>query len=270
MKGKESSLFEIQEKQKRKRFYITLTLSGLVLFLIFGGGAWLIFRSSLFQVHGIEISGAKRISEEEIKRVVEKRVLGDSAVKKFFGVSHLMVWPDQMQGEGGEELPGLESFTIEKRSRDRVIFITVKERDPFGIWCLTLHDPPRCFWFDEQGILYEPAPLGEGNLLLAVSDSAQKDPGLSSRILPQEFLSNALSIFRVLQAFDFPIQTIRLEDLALQEMKVVTYGGPALYFSLRFPSDVTRSVIQTLRAGEAAWEKLEYIDFRVENRAYYK
>jgi len=87
------------------------------------------------------------------------------------------------------------------------------------------------------------------------------------------------SVFDVLKASGIAPKEIRLNDLTLQEIEVDTYAGlpteasaktgPKLYFSLRFPSSNYLPVIQKF-LSKPDFGKLQYLDFRVENRAYYK
>ncbi|MEK7077437.1 MAG: hypothetical protein AAB967_04385, partial [Patescibacteria group bacterium] len=62
---------------------------------------------------------------------------------------------------------------------------------------------------------------------------------------------------------------VRLNDLRLQEVEARVYGGPRMRFSMRFPADNALGVIQSLMA-KPEFPRLEYLDFRVERRAYYK
>ncbi len=129
--------------------------------------------------------------------------------------------------------------------------------------------PEECWWFDRDGVLFKHALAAEGGFVTAVHDYSQNGLGLSSSILPQDFIAGAFSIFEVLKLSGLGVEEIRLDDLAKQEFEVLTYGGPKIYFSLRFPANNTLAVIQNLMS-KPGFNELEYVDFRVENRAYYK
>jgi hypothetical protein len=133
----------------------------------------------------------------------------------------------------------------------------------------------RCFWFDADGVLFDRAPVAEGNIIRVIHDYSQKNIGLGALILPQQFVPNLFSILRVLDASGIGIEEIRLDDIGLEELNVITYNGPKLLFSLRFPSDNALTVLKKMTDRTATsslpdLKKLQYVDFRVENRAYYK
>lgn len=148
-----------------------------------------------------------------------------------------------------------------------------------------------CWWFDADGILFKSALAAEGNLLRVVQDYTQRSIGLLSPVLPQEFLPPLFSIFRVLDASGVNVREVRLVDLSRQEVEVSTHGGftsnrpdgspisprdgrragvgPTLYFSLRFTAENAFPVLNDL-VVHGVFTNLEYVDFRVENRAYYR
>ncbi len=157
-----------------------------------------------------------------------------------------------------------------------------------------------CFWFDSDGIIFKRAIEAEGNLIISVNDYSQKNVGLNRKILPNRFVSDIFSIFRAVSQSGLSVKEMRLNDLSLEEMEVDTYDGPSvdspaesllkagasasglpsdyggvskagpkIYFSLRFSADNVPEVIKSLKE-KATFGNLQYVDFRVENRMYYK
>ncbi len=171
--------------------------------------------------------------------------------------------------------------------------VTVTERQPFAIWCEMPHYAARvdaagvgnatstagdlgnpitneeCFWFDASGTLFEKAYDTEGSALFAVHDYSQAGLGLTQQILPNIFITNFMSILDVVKQSGLTVKEIALKDLNLQEIDVATYEGPDVYFSLRFSAANDLPVLTNLMA-KPGFAKLQYVDFRVENRAYYK
>lgn len=265
-------LGEARRKRRRRRLSFTLGFLAAFLVLAGGGGAWLLLRSDFFRIASIEISGNRRVQKEEILALVQASI-ESSGWRRFLGSGNILAWPREVH-DANLTLPLLGSVSIEKAYDERKVRLSVKEREPVGIWCLTESQDDaeqnaelRCFWFDDQGVLFEPAPRAEGSLIKVVQDYSGRGLGVGSRVLPEWFIGNFFSLLQVLQEAGMAIEEVRLDDLGLQEIKVSTYGGPALYFSLRFPATAALAVLRSLAAQAP---KLEYIDFRVENRAYYR
>jgi hypothetical protein len=123
-----------------------------------------------------------------------------------------------------------------------------------------------CLWFDKNGIIFEEAPLVEGNLINNVDDFSGRSFKLGESVLGEKFFSNLLKIFDVLEKSDLGIKSLRLERIELQEIH--TESSPRIYFSLRFDPYFGLSAIQSLK--NLGLNRVAYIDLRVENRAYYK
>lgn len=180
----------------------------------------------------------------------------------FLGWNNFLAWPSGDLAVGGT---ALFSAKIQKDWLTRVINIDVKERERFGIWCVT---SDICYWMDGSGEVFEPAPVTEGTLILKVYDKNNQPLAIGSKIMEDRFLGNLMKILKDLKNMDLAIQKITL-DRELQEVRADTYGGPTIFFSIRFDPAVNVGSLQGLNKTTPI-EKLNYIDLRIENRIYYK
>jgi hypothetical protein len=181
------------------------------------------------------------------------------------------MWPAELTKKDLELLPSLSEVKIAKDYREHRITVKVKEKKFFGIWCSEKTSPPQCAWFDEGGVVIGRAPDVLGNLIIRVGDYSSDLKKSGDKILPSHFLPNLFSIFYVLEKSGLGIEEIRIDNLDLQELLVRTREGPELYFSLRLPANATLAVINSLRQSKREnFNSFEYVDFRVENRAYYR
>lgn len=262
---------EDQRTRKRKRFYFVIVV--VIVYLVFLAGSWLILWTPLFRIQRIDVVGNETVTREEIVSLLSARVVDEGPFSSLFGLKSFLTWPSKLSGEDLVPLPTIKSLEIEKNYRDRSVLVTVVEREPYGIWCRTPSpetlESVRCWWFDNEGMIFKKALLAQGSLITAVVDYSQEDLGLRAKILPQELIPHAFSIFNVLKKSELGIKEVRLEDISLEELVVSTHEGPKLYFSLRFPADNNLAVIENFTA-KPGFGKLEYLDFRVENRVYYK
>lgn len=269
---------EIQRKRSRRRRRFIAVSFFLLVYLAILGCLRLILWTPVFKLKSFEIAGAVSVTKEDLVNFLRQKVL-DAEWKHILGFDNILVWPETLSPEKASHLlPALKNLKIHRNYRERSVRLEVEERNPFGIWCLMKPETPECFWFDEEGVILARAPLAEGSLIPSVNDYSQGKIMAGGKVLPGGQIQNFFSILRVIAAARMEVKEIRLEDAALSEIKVLTYGGPTraagpeLYFSLRFPATSALAVLNSFRSatGTSGLEKLEYIDFRAENRAYYK
>lgn len=262
------SLVDISSK--RRRWRRTLLWGGVLLglSLLIAGSLWAVYRSSLFKIRDVKIIGATYVSQDDIRNFLELHV-AQGRVARLLGPQNILTWPDSFSANDLKDLPALSSMQIEKHRFGRSVSVTVTERKRAGIWCFERSDPQRCFWFDAGGILFLPAYSAEGNLIPVLHDYSREPLALGESALQAKFLPNMLSIFSALKSIHLSVREVRLNDLGREEIEVQTYNGPRLLFSLRFPAagvpDAIAAVERVVKLAD-----LQYIDFRVENKVYYK
>jgi hypothetical protein len=289
------------ERRKRRRWYFIFGTIFLAVYVVLVGLAWLVFRSPIFRIQNITITGNERVKNDQVLSLLYGRIINGRFSRAIFGLNNILIWPKQLSEDDLRLLPTIKGLTIGKDFRARNIVVRVEEREPYGVWCfmartdadqtqtnadqIDTNNLPRnsalspresagaegdnCWWFDKDGFIFQKSLSAEGGLITTINDYSQKGGGLNFKILPDEFIANAFSIFEVLKASGLAIKEIRLNDISLQEIEVDTYAGPKFYFSLRFPSTNDLQVIQSF-LSKPGFNKLQYLDFRVENRAYYK
>lgn len=256
----------LKKNKKGRFFYLKLFLIFVLVFGIVLGGLWVVFRSNLFVLKNIEIRGNAYVSQDEIISGLQKNIFNNSKVKYALGMQNILSWPGEFKGGDLSFIPRIKNIIVDKNYFSKTVVLNVEERTPAGTWCRIGETGKNCFWFDDSGFIFDKAPDTEGNIVRTTDDYYQKNIGVNSFILPQDHIKNYFSIIQALDDSGVSVKEIRLENLDLEEMKVLTYG-PVIYFSLRYPSDNAAQVIRSLGSK---LNTLQYIDFRTENRAYYK
>lgn len=273
---------EVHWRRRKRRWILFFIFLVLALGGIASGGGWLIFRSDIFRVRAIEISGNTTLRGSDIIEFTKTKISDNHRFAvQLFGFQSMLAWPTVRIEDNKGEPPALKSLTIRKNYARRSIEIAVKEREPYGIWCKmpggenasstdVEGSSDRCFWFDKEGILFKKSFVIEGgNLIPLLHDYSGRNLAVFSKILPDTSMPNLISIFDVLRASDLTAEEFRLEEIGLEETAVTTKNGPTLYFSLRFPADSTLAVLESIMK-KSDFKSLRSIDFRVENRVYYK
>lgn len=131
------------------------------------------------------------------------------------------------------------------------------------IWC-----SEKCFWLGSDGRLFEEAPKTEGSLIKtakAISDGMKT----GDQALDSSEAENLYRISAIMKELGFNFGVIDLGDLFLKEACIEIDSGTKFYFSLKNSPDFAVPVLESLmKSGEM--KNLQYVDFRMENRAYYK
>jgi hypothetical protein len=234
--------------------------------------AFLFLRDSpIFVVQSVTVKNPDGVPIDASARDLALMSLYASWKGTVFGHDNILSWPLVMTPEAMRFFPGIKDATIEKNFIRRSVTVRVAERRPFAIWCLESSAVSnRCWWWDKEGVIFEKAPKARGNLIPVVHDSSQEEKKLGDRVLDDEaMLANMMTVFDVLSVAEIPVKDIHLSDIALRDVRVDTYNGPTMLFNLRFPASNAAEVIASLRK-EPGLSRLSSVDFRVENRVYYK
>lgn len=266
-----------RRSHRRRIGIFLLAVAGLYALLIIA--SWFILRSPLFRVDSIVVRGNKEIPADLVKSTLLAAVL-KGGWSNVLGWRNMLAWPSSLSAYDLRFLPEAESITIEKNYRAHEIFATVAERTPAGIWCSkpAAGEPAdsggaqasfSCFWFDAHGILYKRTVDAQGNLIPVVHDYTGEAAGLRAQVLTEPLVANLISVFRALEAGGVSVKEIKMNQANLEEVEADTNDGPVIYFSLRQSADEDAQVLAQLKA-RPQFKYLQYIDFRVENRAYYK
>jgi hypothetical protein len=267
-----------RQQKKRRKYFWGIIFFLAVYFIALGIFAFIVW-SPAFHAESITIQGNNTVPSADIMNLLEASIIRrgnlpsapNDGWKAMLGFHDLFIWPSALPSSTVALIPQLAGVTISKNYFTHSITVTVTERQPFAVWC-DVSDS--CFWFDEQGTAFAKTLDTEGNVFFIIHDRAQSGTGsstltLDKNVLPNEFLPNLISIIDVLRSSGLNIQDIGLDDLSLQQIDVTLSNGPILYFSLRFPSTGDLGVLQNL-ATQTDFGKLQYVDFTVQNRAYYK
>jgi hypothetical protein len=276
-----------RRRQKKRHKYFWAIAAFLAVYFVAFGIFYLIVGSPAFHAERITVVGNSAVPTPQIMGLLQSSIIREDALltkpnsglKAMLGFNNLLIWPDALPTSTVAAIPQLDGVTIAKNYFLHTITVAVAERQPFAIWCQMPADD--CYWFDNTGIAFEHTLDTEGGAIDVIHDysgvsSASSTVAvvvppltLGQPVLAPEFMPNLISILNVLQQSNVGVEDISLQDISLQQINVTTVDGPMLYFSLRFSADEDLPVLQNLIA-QPGFDKLQYIDFTVENRAYYK
>jgi len=237
----------------------------LAIFILLAIGiVYFVFRSSFFQITSFEVMGSQKT--EEIKSELISIFSKTSKIQSWLGPENLFFWSPKAIQKIPQSLFWLSDLTLKRDWFSRKISIEVKERQPWLIWCL---DNIQCHWLDDSGVAFARAPQAEGFIIPKVLEENGQPLIFGQPFFNNsDLVKNTLEIIKQLQNSSLAVSRFLIKDVNLQEMTAET-NGPKLYFSLRYLPQNFSQILASLNE-RIDFQKLEYIDFRVENRIYYK
>lgn len=265
---------ERRSHQKKLRNYFWGVVVVLLAYFVFLGIFLLVVRLPALQAREITITGNNAIPDSDIKNLLEASIVHQNDLatgarsmwRSLLGFNNMLLWPEALPSATVAMIPQLANVSISKNYFFHTIAVTVAEREPFGAWCLA---GGSCYWFDDRGIVFKKILDTQGSAILVVHDYAQGALALNKKVLPDALVSNFISVMSGLKQSRVNVRDIAIRDLSLEQVDVATASGPVLHFSLRFSAANDIPVLENLMA-QPGFSKLQYVDFTVENRAYYK
>lgn len=280
-------LADRRRKQQKRRYYLWGILVLFVAYFIAFGIFVLIIRSPAFRAGSITIEGVSAVPSSTVMSLLEASIIRDGNVlsgrnnstKALYGFRNMLIWPSALPSSTVATVPQLAGVTIAKNYFFHTITVTVTERKPFAVWCdmpagatasvAAVSGDEQCFWFDNNGIAFQRTSDTEGGAILVIHNATSHAAAINHPVLPQPLMANLISVLNVMKGSGLDIPVVSLDDLSLQQVSAVVLNGPTLHFSLRFSSDQDLLVLESLMEKQDFY-KLQYIDFTVQNRAYYK
>lgn len=250
---------QLHKRERQARIKLYLLAWGIALFSL--GLFYLAMDSKAFKVKAFNITGSNQLADDTILEILGNVAL-QRKIEKFLGTKNLLAWNASRPNVSGTALLDAQ---IDRDWLKQEVNIKVKERERLAIWC---DKSKTCYWIDQEGTAFDPAPETEGSLILTVHDIRGKNTMPGKKIIEDRFLTNLIKILIGIQELKIPVKKAIFDD-KLQEIGVTAYSRPDLFFSIRFDPALNLSSLRSLQEkGEL--QKAKYIDLRVENRIYYK
>lgn len=224
----------------------------IIVFLLVG---FFLFLSPIFKVKNIIIDGSlnEQVQDE---------------INKLYGKNVLLFQPARTERELAKKQSSVAYLKIFKGLPD-TLKIKVYVRVPKIVW----QTQGKTYLIDGEGIVFEggegAVASEEGNVLPVVNDSKNASLVIGSSIVTKDFVQFILDLYK-----DFETKThTKISTTNISEttfyLEVVTEAGWRVYLSTtRVLSNQLEALVNVLNNYR---DKIrEYVDLRVEGRAYYK
>lgn len=261
---------QLKNKRKKRRrirlffYFFSAVLCAAAIF-------YFVFFSGYFDTHKVSFSGMDAIAADEARKAMDA-ILDESV---FFASSrrNIFLFSTASAERALEDyFPRIETVHVSKKFFAKEIRVVIAERQPAGIAC-GKEENVSCFYFDNNGVLFANAPVITGATVLMVKDGNLPSP----QALPfTQYARETIAFMRGAKqaAYDIAGATIISFSLVNEygDMEAVTLEGYAILFTTERDFLSQARIVKNLLALEIKEQvsQLDYIDLRVENRAYYK
>ena len=238
----------------------------LVLIFLFGISYTLLF-SPIFRIKNIKISGNQVLSNEEITNSLNDFIFRKFLI--FFNKNNIFLATGNRLSEVLiNDFPRIFSIEIKKNIFKKDINIKITERKEAGIFCRS-----ECYYIDKEGVIFENAPRTSGTLILVINDKSSEKLVIGRSVVGKEFMETLINLrdFLLVQ-LNLKVLDFTIEAYPSQDLRVNTHEGWYALFDksrdLKNQLDALKLVLEEKIKDKR--QKLEYVDLRIENRAYYK
>jgi cell division protein FtsQ len=197
------------ERRKRTRARVAIVVVAVVLVVL---ACVLLQRSTLFTVTTVEVAGAERLTEEEIRAIAD--VPDDATLLRF---------PADDVRERLLAQPWIAGVSVNRDFPDTMV-ITVTERTPAA-----LIDLGQQYWIvDADGYVLQEQSLEETSALVVVRDVEDVTASVGSRVEDEELL-NALAVLSGLSD-ELRAQVRTVSAVSVDETALITEDGIEILF----------------------------------------
>ena len=199
-----------------------------------------------------------RVSANDIKRKLSTVIL-EKPFAKYLGYTHILLW-----NKVNVDDPLIKNISIARNWFTQTVDAIVQERERYAVWCLQIS----CFWITEDGQILEKSPTSEGQLINIIHSNKTLDLKPGIYVLQKKEITHLKTILKILRDINISVTKISYDAETL-ELVIKTEEGTRLLFSLYFnPTLVITSIEELFHKQKLNFK--DYIDFRTENKVFYK
>ena len=251
-------------REKWRRFFIRISIATFCGAMLGGISGYALFYSGWLDINSISINGLKSVTEDQvsptIKTMIEKNVLPILRIR--FQENVIFFDSDMAKESILAQFPAIKEVEIIKELPHEII-VNLTERVALGTWCLGQN----CYYFDDEGVLWGKALRSSGSLLLNVEDLRKSD---NSTKVDVQLLAGIKELISALENISIKINRIEIPADSIGEFRAYTTHGYYLILNMESSVKDQVTVLRILLKEKGEGFNPQYIDLKVEGRAYYK
>ena len=257
----------LKEKRRKSRLFVAVGI-GFALLLLMGGTIGVLYLPAV-QIDEVAIEGAEGTSAAEIEHTIREELR-----TKLFAViprNNVLLYSDEaITAAVVAAFPNLSQVDLKLRNL-HALHLKVEERNAFALWCKE-DNGENCFLLDENGFIYEQAPVYSGTAYVRFYGPLQKGEIVGNAFLGKDEFRALLQFIEALKAESHIAEVVRIDEH--RDVRVTCAGGYDILFTR---DQKPEEILLRIQAAEGSrvlegkkLEDLQYLDLRFGNRLYYK
>lgn len=261
-------------------------LGGVIYFAVWHDFFWIEevkFRDSPSETEGLSLIVQENL-EKKLWRIIPQKSIILAPVNKI--KNNIL-----------DAFPEIKEVVIYKKLPN-ILEITIKERKMIGVWCqikeseqkeeeittstedVIIKDKERkidkCFHIDKEGVIFKESPLIKGSLILNIYGFKNSPAELKDNVASLEVMDFIMKINdglpKIKTAGELFLKVNDFEIISIEDLRVTSSNDWQIYFNPSYSADSQLETLKTVLEEEIKedYVSLEYIDLRIERRAYYK
>lgn len=161
---KKSRIYSSKVKETRRKKFLTKILLGILILLILFVVSIFVSRISNINIVNIVIkTEGSVVTEKEILEIVNNDISGKYL--NLYPKTNIFIYgKEKITTDIYDKFKRIKNVNIERIGFNG-INITIKERNPVGLWCgKKINTDEQCYFLDEDGFIYTEAPTFSGSV----------------------------------------------------------------------------------------------------------
>jgi cell division septal protein FtsQ len=258
--------YRVRKRQKPKRkIFLSMIKSRffwvfVFLMLVLTGLCYVFFFSNYLEIKNIEISGNRKIDNNEIRNVISEEI--NHKLLGFLPKNIFLVNLGKINNNILEEFPVAFKTEINRKLFNSLA-VSIEERIAIAVWC----GNNGCFNIDSEGVIFE---KGQVNNFIVKKEG---DFSIGEKVINKDYLKNIIEIYRGMgNEFNIEVEEIHISNN--RKIVVKMKENWEVYFN-EDKNDIAEQIVNLKLVLEhkipaESRGSLEYIDLRFGNKVYYK
>lgn len=272
-------------KERRKKTFVKYLWFLLGLVILFVLVAFFSYNKNLL-IKDVIVNGNEILNEEDIKKETFK-ILKDNKVLAFWAGDNKFIYRNKKLEVGlRDAFPRILDIRIQRVGKN--LEINLSERERAFLWCgneapsfLERFEEGDCYFLDNSGFIFDKSPGFSSGVYFTFYSKTEDENPIGEHVLDFQFIKDINSLISVMSEKGLPAHSLVVKDEGQYEL-LLNIGTdlndyPKILFTKdntieeiynKFISIIDEEPLKTDLLEKS--NKLEYIDFRFNNRVFYR